>query len=410
MSRVFTLQRFRTFTPEIHLVLMGTFFVRMAYFMVWPFLAVILYRNFQLSATTIGLMLTCASLLGAAAGLLSGYYSDRTGRRRVILAGCALGALAFFALAAAGHPVTYLLAIAGVSVGNALLESTSKALIGDKIADRKDRELAFYVRYFMINAGAAVGALIGVWVGLSGKQWAFGVTGGVYVAYWLMLVAWLRDGTPRAAQAQRVKPGFGQACAQVFMDRVFLMLLLSNIAMAFVYANFDSTLVQYLTRSHAPQLMAMISTLVAVNAATVIFGQFPILRLMESLPPRQRIVIGVLLMCVSQALFAVSPVTSLIGFVLATFVLSVGELIAFPTFSVEVDRNTPDHLRGTYFGASNLYSLGTAIAPLLGGLSLDIFGGRPLYLGLAVLCAVVAHLNRDTVASASLRGAGKGQE
>jgi MFS family permease len=406
MASVFSLRRFRALTPEVHLVLTGTFLVRMAYFMVWPFLAVILYRKFHLSATSIGLMLTCASLLGAAAGLLSGYHSDRVGRRKVILTGCALGAIAFFAMSLAEIPAIYLLAISGVAIGNALLESTSKALLGDKIAEAKDRELAFYVRYFMINAGVAVGALIGVWLGLSGKQWAFSVTACVYVGYWLLLSAKLRDSTPRAAKAERTRPGFVAACRQVFLDRVFLLLLLSNVAMAFVYANFDSSLVQYLTRSHAPQLMTMISTLVAVNAATVIFGQFPILRMMESLPPRQRIVIGVVLMGVSQLLFAVAPVTSLAGFILATLILSIGELIAFPTFSVEVDRNTPDHLRGTYFGASNLYSLGTALAPVLGGLCLDHFGGGTLYLSLALVCGLVALLNRSAATAPVLRGAG----
>ncbi|MEO9386668.1 MDR family MFS transporter [Chromobacterium phragmitis] len=410
MASVFTWQRFRGLTPEIHLVLAGTFLVRMAYFMVWPFLAVILYRKFHLSATSIGMMLTCASLLGAAAGLLSGYHSDRVGRRKVILAGCALGAIAFFGLALAEHPAVYLLAIAGVAIGNALLESTSKALLGDKIADARDRELAFYVRYFMINAGVAVGALIGVWLGLSGKQWAFSVTACVYVGYWLLLVAKLRDSAPRAPQAGRARPGFAAACGQVFRDRVFLLLLLSNVAMAFVYANFDSSLVQYLTRSRAPQLMAMISTLVAVNAVTVIFGQFPILRMMEPLRPRQRIVIGVALMGASQLLFAAAPVSSLAAFILATFILSVGELIAFPTFSVEVDRNTPDHLRGTYFGASNLYSLGTALAPVLGGLCLDHFGGGALYLGLAAVCALVALFNRAASAEPALSPARQAQE
>ncbi|MEN3031641.1 MFS transporter [Chromobacterium amazonense] len=410
MASVFTWQRFRGLTPEIHLVLAGTFGVRMAYFMVWPFLAVILYRKFHLSATSIGMMLTCASLLGAAAGLLSGYHSDRVGRRKVILAGCALGAIAFFGLGLAEHPAVYLLAIAGVAVGNALLESTSKALLGDKIADGKDRELAFYVRYFMINAGVAVGALIGVWLGLSGKQWAFSVTACVYVCYWLLLAAKLRDGAPRAAKAGRARPGFASACGQVFRDRLFLLLLLSNVAMAFVYANFDSSLVQYLTRSRAPQLMTMISTLVAVNAATVIFGQFPILRMMEPLRPRQRIVIGVVLMGVSQLLFAAAPVSSLAGFILATFILSVGELIAFPTFSVEVDRNTPAHLRGTYFGASNLYSLGTALAPVIGGLCLDHFGGGTLYLGLAVMCALVALFNRAASVEPALSPARQTQE
>ena len=393
MASIFTWQRFQTLGPEVHLILAGTFFVRMSYFMVWPFLAVILYRDFQMSATSIGSMLTCASLLGASAGLLSGYHSDQVGRRRIILAGCVLGASAFFVLAVARHPALYLIAIACVAVGNALLESTSKALLGDKISDAKTRELAFYVRYFMINAGAAVGALVGVWLGISGRQSTFSLTGCVYIAYWLLLLVRLHEKPTRLGQAGAPKLGFVAACGQVFTNKVFLLLLMSNIVMAFVYANFDSTLVQYLTRSRVPRLLTVIGTIVAVNAATVIVGQFPILKMMERLVPRQRIVTGVVLMGASQLLFAVISPASLGELVLATVVLSVGELITFPTFSVEVDRATPEHLRGTYFGASNLYSLGFALAPLLGGISLDHIGGRHLYLSLAFLSGLVALLN-----------------
>lgn len=96
--------------------------------------------------------------------------------------------------------------------------------------------------------------------------------------------------------------------------------------------------------------------------------------------------LGMLLMLLAQLGFAWTPVTLFAGLALATVVLSLGELIVFPTFSVEVDQLTPDDLRGSYFGAANLYSLGTALAPLYGGIMLDHAGSQALYLGLAALC------------------------
>ncbi len=95
--------------------------------------------------------------------------------------------------------------------------------------------------------------------------------------------------------------------------------------------------------------------------------------------------------------FAWTPVTLFAGLALATVVLSLGELIVFPTFSVEVDQLTPDDLRGSYFGAANLYSLGTALAPLYGGIMLDHAGSQALYLGLAALCGVIMLLQVGAV-------------
>ncbi|WP_147287730.1 MFS transporter [Proteus vulgaris] len=48
-------------------------------------------------------------------------------------------------------------------------------------------------------------------------------------------------------------------------------------------------------------------------------------------------------------------------------ILSFGEIVAIPTFNVEVDRLTPHHLRGEFLGASNLASIGTALAYFIKG-------------------------------------------
>lgn len=102
--------------------------------------------------------------------------------------------------------------------------------------------------------------------------------------------------------------------------------------------------------------------------------------------------ICLLLLCntlAAQFLFAFSPLSSFLALGIATVILSLGELIVFPTFSVAVDQITPDAVRGSYFGAANLYSLGSALAPLYGGLMLDHLGGRALFLGLVALCALI---------------------
>ncbi|VTP61747.1 MFS transporter, aromatic acid:H+ symporter (AAHS) family [Serratia rubidaea] len=86
----FNWERFRTLPAEIHLMLAGTLLTRGAYYMVWPFLAVLLYRQFHLSATAIGVLLAVATVCGALSGVYTGWLSDRFGRRRLILGGTTL--------------------------------------------------------------------------------------------------------------------------------------------------------------------------------------------------------------------------------------------------------------------------------------------------------------------------------
>ncbi len=69
-----------------------------------------------------------------------------------------------------------------------------------------------------------------------------------------------------------------------------------------------------------------------------------------------------------------------------------GEVIAFPTLNVQIDRMAPAHLRGSYFGAAALYSLGFAIAPLVGGAVIGYLNSNWLFGLCFVLCLVMIWL------------------
>ena len=60
-AQVLSWQRVKQLPAPVWLLLWGNFFVRGSYFMVWPFLAVILYQRYDLSATETGFWLTSAA-------------------------------------------------------------------------------------------------------------------------------------------------------------------------------------------------------------------------------------------------------------------------------------------------------------------------------------------------------------
>ncbi|MCJ8339481.1 MAG: MFS transporter [Pseudomonadales bacterium] len=76
-------------------MLVGNFFVRGTYFMVWPFLAVILYEKFGLSATEVGMILSTAAGFSVLIGMYVGNLSDRKGRKPFMLAATVIGVIAF---------------------------------------------------------------------------------------------------------------------------------------------------------------------------------------------------------------------------------------------------------------------------------------------------------------------------
>jgi MFS family permease len=77
---------------------------------------------------------------------------------------------------------------------------------------------------------------------------------------------------------------------------------------------------------------------------------------------------------------------------LATVVLSLGEVILFPTFSLLIDRIAPENMRGTYFGASGLVALGVSLSPFIGGIVLQYAGGPALFFSVVGVLGLAAWL------------------
>ena len=98
---------------------------------------------------------------------------------------------------------------------------------------------------------------------------------------------------------------------------------------------------------------------------------------------------GLVLLFMSQIWMAVNPVDYYWGWIGAVIIMSLAETILFPTMNVHIDRIAPDHLRGAYFGAASFYDFGFALAPLGGGIVLDLWGGSTLFFIVAGLTLVV---------------------
>ncbi|WP_226645866.1 MDR family MFS transporter [Microbulbifer variabilis] len=391
-------QNLRGFPPLVWIILIGSFFSRGTYFMVWPFLAILLFNKFELGAAEIGLILSASAIGAALLGFYVGALSDRYGRRNILLLGSLINLCSFALLAVTETLSGFILAMTLCSIGRAVWEPPASALIGDLIENQASRELALQLRYFLINAGAALGPIVGVWAGLSAQQSTFGLTS---LSYLLLALAFIW-GFAKTETGQLVKSkgdgsvDLGNTLSILRKDQVFMVVIVANILTMFIYAHMDSSLVQYLTRAEAPSLVELISSMIFVNAMTIVLLQFPLMQLMRKLDINGRIMIGLVILAVAQMWFALNPVHWFWGWMGATFVLSLAEAILFPTMSVQIDRLAPEHLRGTYFGASSFYALGWALAPLAGGVVLEWWGGPALYWILLMLCGVVFVLYRTT--------------
>lgn len=389
---LFQKQRIKRFNFSVWTVLTGTLLARTSYFMAWPFLIVFLYEDYGASAIEVGTMLAVSAVVGAGTGLYSGYLSDKLGRKWVMVLGSWIASISYTGIALASEVWQFYVLIMMTGLMRPMIEAPAKAVIGDNLKDSKDRELALNIRYFLLNLGGALGPLIGITLALSQPQNLFFVAGGTYVVYgfWLLLGI-ERKGTFTKLDPSQL-PNFAATLNVIRKDNIFVKLMVANFIMMFVYAQVESSIPQVIVRSSIAGAAQLIAGLVLVNTLTIIVFQFPMLKWLEHVPLFVRTRIGMILMAIAQIGFLFTPNDWPLGWGIACFILSLGEVIAFPTLNVQIDRMAPPHLRGSYFGAAALYSLGFAIAPLLGGVVIELLSAYWLFVLCFILCLVMIWL------------------
>jgi len=385
---LFQWERVKRFNLPVWTVLIGVLIARTSFFMAWPFLVVFLYQDYGASAIEVGGMLAASAFIGSSTGLYSGYLSDKFGRKWLMVAGCFIAFFAYCGIALATEMWHFHLLVLLTGLMHPMIDGPAKAVLGDSLADLKDRELALNTRYFLLNIGGAVGPLIGVTLALADPQSLFLVTGITHLVYafWIMFGIERKSHKADKGKESSVLPNFRQTLKVISQDKIFVLLLFANLLLMFVYAQLESSVPQVIVRSGIEDAAKLIAMLMVVNTATIVIFQFPLLKLMEKLPLFSRTRIGMVLIAMGQVGFIVSPNDSALGWAIACFIISVGEVITFPTINVQIDRLAPDHLRGSYFGATALYTLGFAIGPLLGGVMIEWFGATWLFALCFVAC------------------------
>ena len=363
------------FPRLVWVLLGGTLLIRTAVFLVWPFVAIILQQRFGLPPSEIGIVLGSAALSSSVTGFYLGNLSDRFGRRKLMLAGCAGSVAALVLLATADSPALYAVGAILIGICRASIESPASALISETVPDQGLRELAFHARYFLSNIGASFGPLMGFAFGLATQQRTFLMTALAYTIFGLMLAHAFHGAPEKLRSNAKQTARFSAALRTVNNDHRLLMVILATFLTYVAYAQVESTLVQYLNLNAGGNGTALATAVFATNGLTIILFQFPLLRLLRPYDLQLRIQAGMALFVAGFLAYSFLPVGSPAAWIVATWVLSMGEAILFPTLNLQADRLAPEHLKGSYFGAITLAGLGFAAGPLLGGIMLQYLGG-----------------------------------
>ena len=382
----------RQFNLTVWLVILSTFAGRFVLFMIWPFLAILLYRKFGLNEFEVGLFLALATAAGVVFGFYVGYLSDKLGRRKIMLAGLVLSVIAMIILGTADSLVMLFAGTLLQSLARPMVEDPGRALMTDMLEDRDVKDMALHVRYFALNVGAALGPMLGAAAGLTGEQTTFLLLGAVYGLSLAAAAVVFKTERPLKGSAMAANFSVGDVLNVLRRDNAFLLFVFAGLLASIAYGQIDAGLVQYLQQQSVTDIATLYAFLIGTNAATIVVFQFPLLKLTARISPFLRAMIGVALFAAGFLGFALTPVEPPFALLFAMFILSLGEAILFPTMNIIIDRLAVPEMKGSYFGAFSFSVFGFALAPLVGGSLLYWLGGFVLWLFMTALAIVVALL------------------
>jgi MFS transporter, DHA1 family, multidrug resistance protein len=346
----------------------GIFVVSIGNFAVAPLLALALSVHEHFSTVQIGSILTVMAICQQGLTFLFGIAGDRCGVNQVLLAGIAARIVGYGLMAGATRYGQFLAAGALVGVGGALFTPASKAVIALRATDARTRADGFALRSVALNAGAALGPLVGAAV-FSAFRIAFVLAAGTYVLLLVAFLTYARGSIPRQA-------GVGTIRAQTIgplVDRRLLRLTASTIGFWLLYTQFTFTIPLYARATlHAGGGVGLLYTL---NAIVVILLQVAALRwATQRFSQEATLAFGTALVACAFGLLAFPPsIALLIAF---GVVFSIGELLVVPTIDSLASDLAPAGATAAYLGFVALGWGGGSLLGNLGGGAAYALAGR----------------------------------
>lgn len=345
------------------------------------FLTVMLVAELGATPTTAGLVTAAFGLATIPSRLFGGHLADRLGRRMTIVVGLTGCAVAQVGLAAAGS--------VQVAAGFAVLlglffeiyEPPSQAMIADLVGP-SDRARAYSLFNAALAAAGMAAGLIAAGLGRWDLRWLFVVDALTCTACALVVhLALPRDRPtgPAVKQDARHSP---------WRDRALVAMLVSGTLLALVYMQVLIAVPMSLGQRGLEVADAgLLSTL---SALTVIAGQ-PLLRVrrVAGLSATAALAIGYLLMAAGLAGYALAH--TLVAFLAATLLVSLGNLLMFGRTYALVAELAPEAARGRYLAVYGLsWGVATVVAPITSTQLLVGMGAAGLWGLTAALCVVLA--------------------
>lgn len=346
----------------LKILLLGRF-VSSAGSMAEFFMILYLVQERGLSPARAGLVVAAFGAAAITGNLVGGWFGDRFGLRRSVIAAQSVSALCVAAIPFA--PVGGLVLL--VSIGG-VIGGTSRPLMSALVAvslptDRRRESIALWRT--ANNAGVLIGPPLGALI----STHAFGALFLIDAASSLVMLAVVIARMPydgRSLARATVRPP--RLWPALRRDRTLITVLLTVTVVDTVYRLQYSVLPLHLADAGQPTIVY--GTLIAINGGLIVLGEAALATALRTRRATSVIALGFALVGVGVFVF-VGPASGWLGIGLAAAAMAVitgGEMLYKPTATAHAADSAPAGLEGRYqslYGAASI--MGTILTPAVGG-------------------------------------------
>ncbi|UFU00331.1 MFS transporter [Radiobacillus kanasensis] len=403
---------FKQLHPNIRVRIYTSFLSRIIGSMIFPFMAI--YFTKEINATVAGILLLINVIVQFLAGLYGGFLADLLGRKKLMVIGESMKLIAFFGMLLVNSPLmtsaiaTYVMMLI-ISVASGFINPAADAMLID-VSTKETRAFMYSVSYWANNLSMMVGLIVGGWFF---ETHFFELLIGLVVMNILTLWITIKliEETYQVKETIQKKeyglvPLF-KSYQAVIKDIPFILFTLGGIAilsLEFQRSNYISVRLEqdfipkvfdyFSTYSFSIDGIKLASLLTVVNTLMIVLFTAAVSKGIQEKAEQPIMYVGFVLFGVGFAIMAFS--NNLVILVLASVILSLGELLYVPTRQSILADIVDDSKRGAYMAFSGfVFQIGKMIGAIciiigeaIGGLSM-----AGLYMVFTVLGIVLCRVS-----------------
>jgi MFS family permease len=377
--------------PHLFWIIVATLFIdAIGSTLLFPFFALYITQKFGVGMTEAGVLLGMSSLFGLVGSMIGGALTDRFGRRRLILFGLTFSALSSLSFGLASDIKILYFLIVVVGLLSRIANPAYDAMLADILPKAKQQE-GFGITRVAFNFAWIFGTSLGGLIAARSFLALFLIDAFLSIGIMLFLYVYLPETQPQHHDVKKDHEPFLKTLAGyrfVLRDLAYMVFTLAGMLSLLVYQQQYGSLAVYLRDIHDISSQNY-GVMLAVAGLEVVLFQIWISRTIRKYPPFLMMGFGTLFFIVGFTM--IGFVQGVLLFMLCVILITIGEMITFPTNRVIATNFAPAEMRGRYMAIYDLgWALPATIGPAAAGIILDNYDPNLLWYTGGILCVISA--------------------